>query len=93
MNDGNGQSYGYINYRKELSLADGDRIKIRGHVRDTLQLMVDGVMINQPVLTYDDIESGIFGVWSAGSVQYYHIAFIYTVILTKNGYHFINILQ
>ncbi len=65
VNDGNGQSYGYINYRKELTINDGDTIMVRGRVRDTLQLMVNGVMINQPVLSYDDIISQIFGVWSA----------------------------
>ncbi len=38
INDGNGQSYGYIVYRKQLELTQGSKILIRGHVRDLLQV-------------------------------------------------------
>ena len=33
INNGNGQSYGYIVYRKTLVLRPGMKIKIRGHPR------------------------------------------------------------
>ncbi|XP_059086331.1 beta-galactosidase-1-like protein 2 isoform X1 [Tigriopus californicus] len=61
LNDGNGQSYGYIIYRKQLALKTGDKIKIRGHVRDLLQLIVNGKMVNRPILEFSDL--AFFGSW------------------------------
>ena len=61
VNKGNGQSYGYIVYRKRMTLKDGAKIKIRGHVRDLLQLMINGVMMNDPILEIADLV--YFGSW------------------------------
>merc|ERR1711915_1139262 len=49
LHDGNGQSYGYIVYRKWLTLKPGSRLTVRGHIRDLLQVMVDGRMVSEPV--------------------------------------------
>ena len=62
INDGNGQSYGYIVYRKNLSLKPGMTLTIRGHPRDLVQLMVNGVQLNSPI--YDLADLGrTFGSW------------------------------
>ena len=61
LNNGNGQSYGYIVYRKQISLSSGSELTIRGHVRDLLQVLVDGVQVNPAILTNDDLEK--FGSW------------------------------
>ena len=61
VNKGNGQSYGYIVYRKRMNLKDGAKIKIRGHVRDLLQLMINGVMVNDPIKKIADLV--YFGSW------------------------------
>ena len=39
INNGNGQSYGYIVYRKTLVLRPGMKLKIRGHPRDLVQVI------------------------------------------------------
>ena len=62
LNQGNGQSYGYIVYRKKISnLKSGSTLKIRGHVHDLLSAMVNGVMINDPILNLADVNN--FGSW------------------------------
>ena len=62
INNGNGQSYGYIVYRKTLSLRPGMTLTIRGHPRDIVQVMVNGVQINSPI--YDLADLGrTFGSW------------------------------
>lgn len=61
INNGNGQSYGYIVYRKTLKIADGSKIVVRGHVTDLLQLMINGKMLNEPILELTDL--GKFGSW------------------------------
>ena len=50
LNQGNGQSYGYIVYRKVMQVESGHNITIRGHVRDLLMLMINGQMVNEPIL-------------------------------------------
>ena len=42
INNGNGQSYGYIVYRKTLVLRPGMKLKIRGHPRDLVQVIILG---------------------------------------------------
>ena len=39
INNGNGQGYGYIVYRKTLVLQAGMKLKIRGHPRDLVQVI------------------------------------------------------
>ncbi len=62
MNNGGGQSQGYILYRKQFDLRDGVNITIRGHVRDLLYLIVNGQIINDPIL--HDIDLNKFGSWA-----------------------------
>ena len=38
LNNGNGQSYGYIVYRKKLQLRNGSVLSMRGRPRDLLQV-------------------------------------------------------
>lgn len=60
LNNGNGQSYGYVVYRKTVqNLQDGSTILIRGHVRDLLMLMINGKMVNEPI--YRSIDLNKFG--------------------------------
>ena len=62
INGGNGQSYGYIVYRKTVSLKAGMVVTLRGHPRDLVQLMVNGVQVNPPI--YDLADLGrTFGSW------------------------------
>ena len=63
LNNGNGQSYGSIVYRKRIqNLKSGSTLKIRGHVHDLLTAMVNGVMIHDPILTMLDTTTK-FGSW------------------------------
>ena len=63
FNNGNGQSYGYIVYRKKVSgLHQGSTLQIRGHIRDLLQVMVNGKMVNAPILNVADLAR--FGAWT-----------------------------
>ena len=63
LNNGNGQSYGYIVYRKKVTnLKSGSVLKIRGKVHDLLSVMVNGVMIHDPILSILDVNK--FGSWS-----------------------------
>ena len=62
LNGGNGQSYGYIVYRKRITnLKSGSVLKIRGRVRDLLTAMVNGVIIHKPILSLLDMNN--FGSW------------------------------
>lgn len=62
VNNGNGQSYGYINYRKTgLTINTGDTLKIAGHVRDIAMLMVDGILLTKHLSSaYDCLTFGFF---------------------------------
>jgi len=62
VNNGNGQSYGYVVYRTVVDLPEGSTIRIRGHVRDLLQLMVEGKQVNSPLLSISDLNK--FGSWA-----------------------------
>merc|ERR1711936_474161 len=57
VNSGNGQSYGYLVYRKEVTLQAGSVLKIRGHPRDLVQVMVNGVNVNPPLLTTSALQT------------------------------------
>ena len=63
LNGGNGQSYGYIVYRKRIpNLKSGSVLKIRGRIHDLLMAMVNGVMIHKPMLSILDVHK--FGSWA-----------------------------
>jgi hypothetical protein len=58
INGGSGQSYGFILYRTKLGaqqLKQGSKLTIRGRPRDYLQIIVNGVMLNKPMLNVSDL--------------------------------------
>lgn len=63
INNGNGQSYGYIIYRKEVQISFGDVLTIRGHPRDLVQVLVNGVQVNPIIATPGDLGTK-FGSWA-----------------------------
>jgi len=49
INNGNGQSYGMILYRKQIDLPATAELKISGRIRDVAMIMVDSVQkTNRP---------------------------------------------
>lgn len=69
INGGNGQSYGYIVYRKTMPLRPGMVLKIRGHPRDLVQVMVNGIQVNQPILSVGDLLKN-FGSWAVRDAEF-----------------------
>jgi len=69
VNEGNGQSYGYIIYRKEVVLREGSVLKIRGHPRDLVQVMVNGVQVSPPLLATADLLR-TFGSWAVRDAEF-----------------------
>ena len=69
VNNGNGQSYGYIVYRKTLVLKPGMKLKIRGHPRDLVQVMVNGVQVNDPIYNLLDLGKN-FGSWGVRDAEF-----------------------
>jgi len=70
INGGNGQSYGFIIYRKEVELKFGGSVlTVRGHSRDLMQVMVNGVQVNSPLLTPMDLGTK-FGSWGLRDSQF-----------------------
>ena len=69
INNGNGQSFGYIVYRKTLPLLPGMVLKIRGHPRDLVTVLVNGVAVTPPILTLTDLKES-FGSWSVRDAEY-----------------------
>jgi len=69
INNGNGQSYGYIIYRKTLALQPGMVLKIRGHPRDLVQVMVNGIEVNPPILSDSDLLKK-FGSWAVRDAEF-----------------------
>ncbi|KAJ3664570.1 hypothetical protein Zmor_000126 [Zophobas morio] len=62
INDNSGQSYGYIVYRQEgLTISADSTLTITGHVRDTVMILVDGVLISNSLSSSDDFNN--FGYW------------------------------
>ena len=63
LNEGNGQSYGYVIYRQEVwGLKSGDKLKIKGRVHDLLIVMINGVMVNKPIVNiFGALEFGSWG--------------------------------
>ena len=62
INNDNGQSYGFIIYRKtNVTVTDSSNLKIRGHVRDLAQVLVNGQLQTPPIKSQADLKS--FGSW------------------------------
>lgn len=64
INNGNGQSYGYVCYRKnEIKAEKGDVLKISGNVHDIAQVFVNGKLQTKVLESSDDVKG--FGYWKA----------------------------
>ncbi|EFA04110.1 Beta-galactosidase-1-like protein 3 [Tribolium castaneum] len=62
INDNSGQSYGYIVYRASgIDIPANSVLTITGHVRDTVMVLIDGVLISKPLSSLDDLNT--FGFW------------------------------
>lgn len=61
INNGSGQSYGYIIYRTKVDLLPNSILKIAGHVCDSVIVMVDGILLSKPLLSPNDLNG--FGYW------------------------------
>ena len=69
INNGNGQSYGYIVYRKTLVLRPGMKLTIRGHPRDLVQLMINGIQVNPGIYNLADLGKN-FGSWGLRDAEF-----------------------
>ncbi|CAG9857698.1 unnamed protein product [Phyllotreta striolata] len=62
INNGNGQSFGYVVYRKTgLNIPAGAVLKIQGRVCDTVMVLVDGVLVSPWLERSKDLAG--FGTW------------------------------
>lgn len=62
INNGSGQSYGYIVYRKEnIDIKAGSVLKIEGHVCDTVLVLINGKLVSKVLENEDDLNG--FGYW------------------------------
>lgn len=69
INNGNGQSYGYIVYRKELQINPGSVLQIRGHPRDLAQVFINGIQVNPAIVNPGDLGKH-FGSWSLRDAEF-----------------------
>lgn len=61
INDGNGQSFGFIVYRKVVKVRANSLLQVRGHIRDMAQVLINGQNQIPPVMSQDDLDR--FGSW------------------------------
>ncbi|VEN48803.1 unnamed protein product [Callosobruchus maculatus] len=62
INNDSGQSYGYIAYRKEnVDIPAGAKLMISGYVRDTVLVLVNGILVQKPPKQLSDLNG--FGFW------------------------------
>ncbi|XP_063930668.1 beta-galactosidase-1-like protein 2 [Zophobas morio] len=62
INDDSGQSYGYIVYREGgLNISAYSNLTITGHIRDTVMVLLNGVLISSSLSSSDDFNN--FGYW------------------------------
>ncbi|KAK4882084.1 hypothetical protein RN001_005403 [Aquatica leii] len=62
INNGSGQSYGYIVYRKTgLTITANSILQIEGHVCDTVMVLLNGVLMSKPLTAAEDLNG--FGYW------------------------------
>ena len=62
INSLNGQSYGFTVYRKIVKLQAESVIKVRNHIRDFAQILVNGKLQTPPILNLEDLANK-FGSW------------------------------
>lgn len=61
INDMNGQSYGFVVYRHRAHVTNSSQLRIRGHVRDYAQVLVNEQLQTPPTTSLLDLEA--FGSW------------------------------
>ncbi len=61
INDGNGQSFGFIVYRKVVKVRANSLLQVRGHIRDMAQVLINGQNLVPPVRSKQDLYK--FGSW------------------------------
>ncbi|XP_057663242.1 beta-galactosidase-1-like protein 2 [Diorhabda carinulata] len=62
INNGNGQSFGYIIYRKiNIDIPANAELKIFGYVRDTVLVLINGQLVSPAPTSADDLNG--FGFW------------------------------
>ncbi|KAL7643806.1 UNVERIFIED_CONTAM: hypothetical protein RMT77_005812 [Armadillidium vulgare] len=63
LNNGSGQTFGYVYYTTKVTLPAGtSTLLIRGHVRDMIQVFINGEVVTQPYSNRDDLSG--FGFWN-----------------------------
>ncbi|KAL7630411.1 UNVERIFIED_CONTAM: hypothetical protein RMT77_019426 [Armadillidium vulgare] len=63
LNNGSGQAFGFAFFRTRVNLPAGNStLLIRGHVRDVLQVLVNGVVVTKPYSHVEDVNG--FGFWN-----------------------------
>jgi hypothetical protein len=64
INQNSGQSYGYIVYhREDLDIPANSLLTITGHVRDTVMVLVNNVVVSTALTLSDRLDT--FGYWMA----------------------------
>ena len=61
INNDNGQSYGFIVYRKTVNMKAESVLTIKGHIRDFAQVLINGQNQIPPVHSQEDFNK--FGSW------------------------------
>ena len=61
INNGSGQSFGFTVYRKTVEIEANSQLKIRGHIRDFAQILINGQLQTPPTLSKSDLQN--FGSW------------------------------
>jgi len=61
INNMNGQSYGFIVYRKSVDVTSGSVLLVRNHIRDLAQVVVGGHLQTPPIMSMLDLPK--FGSW------------------------------
>ncbi|XP_063613408.1 beta-galactosidase-1-like protein 2 [Penaeus indicus] len=63
VNNGSGQAHGYIMYTTHVTVAaPNSTLKIRGHVRDMAQVLLNGQVITEPY--HNQLDVNKFGFWN-----------------------------
>lgn len=62
INNMNGQSYGFVVYRKSVNVTSGSVLLVRNHIRDLAQVIVDGHLQTPPIKSILDLPN--FGSWA-----------------------------
>ena len=61
INNDSGQSYGFTVYRKTVNIEANSQLRVRGHIRDFAQVLINGQNQIPPALSQGDFDK--FGAW------------------------------